>query len=57
MVSYTLGSGCRVVSSVVVNPLTPITGIDLRCVGQTTNLSDNTIGGTWAAAPYLQLPP
>ncbi len=49
LVSYTLGTGCRMVSSIIINPVSPISGPSSVCIGQSINLSDTTIAGTWAS--------
>jgi len=50
IITYSLGAGCSTTKTVTVNPLSPVTGITIVCVGQTTVLSDLTIGGTWSSA-------
>ena len=49
LVSYTLGTGCRMVSTVIINPVSPISGPSSVCLGQSIYLSDTTIAGTWAS--------
>jgi uncharacterized protein YjdB len=47
-ISYTIGSGCAVVTTVTVNPLPPpITGIVPFCSGNSITLSNALAGGTW----------
>src|ERR1043166_5888863 len=50
LVSYTLGSGCMAVSSIIVNPVSPINGPGSVCQGQSIILSDTTEGGTWSSS-------
>lgn len=50
-ITYTLSTGCYSVVPVTVNPLPdPITGIYSVCVGDYTQLSDATAGGTWSSS-------
>ncbi len=48
-ISYTTPAGCSSVTSVIVNPLTPITGTPAVCQGSSTTLSDAVAGGTWSS--------
>jgi uncharacterized protein YjdB len=49
IVTYTLGSGCTVYDTILVNPLpAAISGASAVCVGATILLSDITTGGTWS---------
>ncbi len=48
IISYTLGSGCSVFTTIIVNPTSPITGSSIVCVGQSIALMDTTLGGTWS---------
>ncbi len=51
IVTYTLGSGCTVYSTLTVNPLpAAITGTPAVCVGVTVILSDGTPGGSWSCS-------
>jgi trimeric autotransporter adhesin len=51
IITYTLGiSGCKSISPVVVNPVSPIYGMLVVCQGQTTVLGDTTLGGTWTSS-------
>ena len=51
IISYTLGTtGCTQVAAVVVNPVSPILGTPVVCVGQATALTDTTLGGTWSSS-------
>ena len=51
-ITYTLGTGCIITTVVTVNPLpTAILGNLSVCIGATTQLSDATLGGSWAIAP------
>jgi len=48
IISYGVGTGCMSILPVIVNPLPPINGNFVICVGQTTHLSDTALGGTWS---------
>jgi uncharacterized protein YjdB len=49
-ITYTLGSGCIITTSVTVTGLpSGITGTTSACVGSTASLSDATSGGTWTS--------
>jgi len=48
IISYGVGSGCMSIVPVIVNPLPPINGNFVICVGQSTHLSDTALGGTWS---------
>ncbi len=50
VISYTLGSGCRVVTPLTVYPLTPVTGATTVCEGLTISLSNATVGGAWSSS-------
>ena len=50
IVSYSYGSSCYQIFSVVVNPMSGIYGNPNVCPGLTTQLSDSTVGGTWSAS-------
>ncbi len=50
IISYSLSTGCSVIDPVVVNPLSQILGTPIVCVGQTTNLTDTTLGGSWSSS-------
>jgi uncharacterized protein YjdB len=50
IISYQVGTGCVAITPVVVNPVSPILGTPLVCQGQTTGLSDTTLGGTWTSS-------
>lgn len=51
LISYSLGTGCRAVKSITVNPLpAPITGASTVCVGWTITLSSSPSGGTWTSS-------
>ena len=53
-ISYSIGTGCNVVTPMAVHPLSPITGPSAVCLGQTINLSDTTIGGAWSSSvPFV----
>jgi uncharacterized protein YjdB len=49
LISYTAGFGCMVFAPVVVSPISPITGPSTVCIGQSINLFDTTLGGTWSS--------
>ncbi len=51
-ISYSLGTGCTVYSTVSVMPApAAISGGSSVCIGSTTPLTDATIGGTWTSTP------
>jgi len=50
IISYSLSTGCAVIAPVVVNPISQIMGTPVVCVGQTTNLTDTTLGGSWISS-------
>ena len=52
-ITYTLGTGCYVNDTIIVNPTpSPITGSPVVCAEYTDTLSDlPTTGGTWSNAP------
>ncbi len=50
IISYALSTGCAVIAPVVVNPISGILGTSVVCVGQTTLLTDSTLGGTWTSS-------
>ncbi len=50
LVSYTLGSGCSALTTIIVNPVSPINGPSAVCVGQRILLSDTTAGGVWSSS-------
>lgn len=53
-ISYTIGSGCSVVTTVSVSPLPPpITGIAPFCSGSSITLSNALAGGTWTSGNPL----
>ena len=48
---FTLPTGCRVDTTVTVNPLpAPITGFASTCIGFCTPLSSATVGGAWSSS-------
>ena len=49
-ITYTLGSGCKAVTNVTVNPLPAIGGTTNVCQGLTTTLTETTPGGSWVSA-------
>lgn len=53
-ITYTIGTGCRVVKNVTVDPVpAAITGIATACIGMGTNLNSATTGGTWSSTAPL----
>ena len=51
ILSYVVGTGCAAPPfALVVDPISPILGTLVVCQGQTTHLTDTTIGGTWSSA-------
>ena len=50
LINYVLGSGCSVVTALIVDPVVPITGPTTVCVGQTAILIDTALGGTWTTS-------
>ena len=51
MITYTLGTGCLIVTPVTVNPNpTTLTGTTNVCVGLTTTLNSTPAGGTWTSS-------
>jgi uncharacterized protein YjdB len=51
-ITYTVG-GAYVTYDVTINPIQAITGTATVLVGNTTNLSDATLGGTWSTSSSL----
>jgi uncharacterized protein YjdB len=52
-ITYTVGStGCMITTTVLINPLSPITGGDSVCAGSSITLFDATFGGggTWSSS-------
>ncbi len=49
VVSYTIGVGCNVIDTRIVNALSPITGDSVLCVGDIVTLTDTTQAGTWSS--------
>ncbi len=48
--TYTTSAGCFTTATVTVNPLSPVTGSHMVCVGSTIMLSNTTAGGgTWSS--------
>ncbi len=50
IVSYSVATGCSVITTIIINPVSPITGSNIVCVGQPTLMIDTTLGGTWSSA-------
>ena len=50
IITYTLGTGCIITTTIDVNPLSQIAGNMMVCVGLTTTLTDSTAGGTWSSS-------
>ena len=49
-ITYILGTGCYITTSVTVNPTPTITGPVNVCVNSEISLSDDITGGTWASS-------
>lgn len=49
-ISYSIPGGCVVTAVVTVNPLAPITGDSLLCLGSSSSLSDAIPGGLWSSS-------
>jgi len=49
LISYTIGVGCNVIGSRIVNALSPIFGDSVFCVGQVVTLTDTTEAGEWGS--------
>jgi len=50
LISYSAGSGCIKDTVIIINPISPIIGSNIVCVGQTTVFVDTTLGGTWSSS-------
>jgi hypothetical protein len=51
LITYTIPTGCRMTTTVTVNPLpATTTGVLQVCEGLTTTLSNATTGGTWSSS-------
>ncbi len=50
IVSYSYGTNCYAIFPVIVNPMTPIQGVNTVCPGLCVTLSDTTAGGTWISS-------
>ena len=50
IISYTYGANCSAIYSVIVNPMSPITGTFSLCPGLCNALSDATVGGVWSSS-------
>ncbi len=50
IVSYTIGTGCSVISSIIVNALSPIAGNAPLCQGMAMTLTDTTGSGSWSSS-------
>ncbi len=50
IITTTLGSGCKAIAPITVYPFSQITGNATVCVGQTSALTNATIGGTWTSS-------
>ncbi len=46
-ISYTVPTGCFSIAEVTVNPIAPITGVPVVCLGDFSTLYDPVAGGTW----------
>lgn len=49
IITFAYPSGCMATKTITVNPLSPIIGPTILCVGLTTILTDATPGGTWTS--------
>ena len=49
IITYSFGTGCYVVTSIIVDPLSPIVGPNEVCYGSTIALTDSTPGGYWTS--------
>ena len=49
IISYSFGTGCYAVSTIIVDPLSPIVGPTQVCYGTSIFLTDATPGGTWSS--------
>jgi uncharacterized protein YjdB len=56
-ISYTIGSGCSVFTTVTVNPLPPpIAGVVPFCSGNSISLTNTLTGGTWSSGnPFIAI--
>ena len=50
LISYTVGSGCMAIGSIIVNPVSAVNGPSMVCAGQSITVSDSTEGGTWSSS-------
>ena len=50
LISYQTGSGCFIDTNMVVNPLAPIVGSSIVCIGLTTTFADSALGGVWTSS-------
>lgn len=55
-ITYTVGSACRLLKTVTVNPLAPIVGNDSVCVGTVSYLTNIVGGGAWTSASVTVAP-
>jgi PKD repeat protein/uncharacterized protein YjdB len=53
LISYSISPGCAIVSTIYVNPVSPVTGKTSVCAGETIMLGDTTLGGTWSSGNTL----
>lgn len=47
LISYSIGTGCKAVTTIVINPNSPISGPKNVCMGQSIVLIDTSLGGAW----------
>ena len=53
-ITYTMPTGCLVVTPITVNPIpAAVTGVTVVCAGSTTTLNDVTSGGVWSSGNTL----
>jgi uncharacterized protein YjdB len=50
IMTYGGSGGCFSIAPVVVNPILPITGDSVVCIGQTIHLTDAALGGHWTSS-------
>ncbi len=50
LIYYSIGSGCKVFTTLVVNPISPVAGPSLLCAGQSSIYTDTTLGGVWSSS-------
>lgn len=53
VITYTLPTGCMSMTLVTVSAVEPVIGSNSVCVGQSINLTNAQVGGTWASGNVL----